>query len=496
MTAGRRSAAPVWGRRAKLVCTLGPATATPDAVRALVDAGMDVARVNFSHGTDDDHRRSVENVRQASRDVERPIAVLADLSGPKVRLGELAGGSVTLEEGRPFELRPEDPRPGDSAGACVSHPGLANDLRRGDRVLLADGAAELLVTGVGATITTDVVSGGVVSNRAGVNVPSERLSLPPITDKDRVDLERALDLGVDLVAQSFVRRGTDVLELRELMGDRRVPIIAKIENRSAVDNAEDVARTADAVMVARGDLGVGLPLEDVPVVQKELVRLCIRLGTPVVVATQMLESMLHARRPTRAEVSDAANAILDGADALMLSGETAIGEFPIEAARRAVRIAEVAEARGSDFRGRRAEPLHGGAGRTVARAACSAAAQNPEIDAIACFTRTGRTAALIAAERPAVPIYALSPNPRMVRAMALLWGVRPALSEAPDTTDEMIELLDAHLVSSGLASHGQLVALVAAAPMGARTNLLKIHRLGSPGIDPDPDPAHAGDPVG
>lgn len=470
-------------RRAKVVCTLGPATAGPDMVRSLVDAGMDVARMNFSHGTHDDHRRAIAAVREAAEAAGRVVAALADLSGPKVRLGDLVGGSINLSPGQRFELRPASD-PGDGDGAPTTHPGLADDLDPGDRVLLADGAVELVVREIsGRAVVTEVVKasrGGRVNNRAGVNAPAERLSLPPITDKDRRDLAVAMDLGFDMIAQSFVRSVDDVRNLGRLMGERRVPIVAKIENRLAVEDAEGIAATADGLMVARGDLGVEIPLEEVPVVQKRLVRLGRRAGIPVVVATQMLESMVGSPRPTRAEASDAANAILDGADAVMLSAETAIGEYPIEATLAAGRLAEVAEEQGRDFRLPAGGSVTRDEGQAVARAATTVCREELSVAAIACFTRTGRTARLIAAERPDVPVFAFSSRTAIVRSLACVWGVTPIESPAPSDVDSLIAMIDRRLVQEGLVEAGRTVVMVAAAPVGrAPTNLMKLHHLGS-----------------
>lgn len=470
-------------RRSKLVCTLGPASLSADSVAALIDAGMDVARVNFSHGTQEQHREALFTVRRAAGSAGRVVAILADLSGPKVRLGELAGGSIQLRPGARFLLRSGD-GPGDAFSATTTHPRLGADVQTGDRVLLADGAVELVVTGVqGGDVVTEVVKvlrGGRVSNRAGVNVPSERLSLPPITEKDRADLSRAMELGFDLVAQSFVRSAEDVAKLRSIMGERAMPIVAKIESRMAVEEAEAISEAADAVMIARGDLGVEIPLEEVPVIQKELIRACRAVGTPSIVATQMLESMVTSPRPTRAEASDAANAILDGADAVMLSAETAIGDFPIEAARTAARVAQVAEERGGAFHITASDSPTMDEGQAVARAACGVLRGRFQVGAVACFTRTGRTARLIAAERPPVPIFAFSSDPRTVQALALVWGLTPLACDALPNVDALIAMMDRRLMSDGLMQRGQTAVLVAAAPVGrAHTNLLKVHRLGS-----------------
>ncbi|MFL5737455.1 MAG: pyruvate kinase [Actinomycetota bacterium] len=465
-------------RRVKLVCTVGPATGSRERVRELLDAGTDVARVNFSHGTPEDHARAVALVREAERTCGRDVAVMADLPGPKIRLGELPSEGLRLRPGDRFSLSAESSRKAPSA--TVSYAGLSNDLRSGDRVLLSDGAVELVVRGLdGSDVVTEVVRGGTLRSGAGVNVPAERLGLPAITPRDREGLSRALELGVDLIAQSFVRGAADVIGLRALMGERQVPIVAKIETRPAAEDVGAILEEADALMVARGDLGVELPMEEIPVLQKEMLRAARTVGKPAIVATQMLESMIHAPRPTRAEASDAANAVLDGADAIMLSGETAIGEYPIEAARAAARIAEVAEERAGDFR-RIAEPKrHTDEAAAVAHAAAQVAAGDPAVVAIACFTRTGRTAALLSAERPDAPIYAFIADAGIRRAMALRWGVHSLPAGDPSDTDAMIALMDRGVRDAGLADEGNSVVMVASSPAGkVHTNMLKVHQVG------------------
>jgi pyruvate kinase len=367
------------------------------------------------------------------------------------------------------------------SGAPTTYAGLADDVREGDRVLLADGAVELVVRATrGRDVITEVVRAGSVRARAGVNVPAERLGLPAVTERDREGLARALDLGVDLVAQSFVRRAEDVRTLRELMGDRSVPIVAKIETRPAIEAIDAVLDEADALMVARGDLGVELPMEQIPVLQKELLVRARSTGKPAVVATQMLESMIHAPRPTRAEASDVANAVLDGADAIMLSGETAIGEYPVEAARAAARIAEVAEERAGRFRTPGEPCRHTEEAAAVAHAAAQVAAGDPDVVAIACFTGTGRTAELLASERPGVPIYAFSSHQRVRRILGLRWGVTSLAAVSPNDTDEMIAVMDAGLVRAGLVRAGQSVVMAASSPAGkTHTNMLKVHHIGS-----------------
>ena len=334
-------------RQTQLVCTIGPATAA--RVPELVAAGMDIARVNFSHGSTSDHTQAVAAVREAAGAAGRPIALMTDLPGPKVRLGRLRGRSVDLQTGQSFVLRRDD-QPGDAAGAGTNHPGIVDDLHPGDPIFLADGAAELRVVRSDEKVVTEVVRGGRIRSGAGVNVPSARLSLPALTERDRRLVGTALSFGAEFVAQSFVRRAEDVAELRTLLGSVPPRIVAKIETRSAITDIRAILRVADAIMVARGDLGVEIPFEEVPIVQKDLIRLAVERGVMVIVATQMLESMVESPRPTRAEASDVANAVLDGAHAVLLSAETAIGAYPVEAARAAVRICRYAEEHGERYR--------------------------------------------------------------------------------------------------------------------------------------------------
>jgi pyruvate kinase len=463
-------------RATKLICTLGPAT--EDRIAALVEAGMDVARINCSHQGPEERDRLLDGVRAAAAAAGRAVAVMADLSGPKVRLGELEGGAVTLREGQEFVLRSDD-RPGNAAGAATTHAGLAGDLEPGDRVLLSDGEVELRVLSSGRDLATEVLRGGTVRSRAGVNVPSERLGLPAVTEKDRGDAAWAVAAGLDLVAQSFVRRADDVEELRGILGDRPPLIVAKVETRAAVDDAPRIVKVADAVVVARGDLGVEADLEEIPVLQKELVAAARRAGTPVIVATQMLESMVREPAPTRAEVGDVAGAVFEGVDGMLLSAETAIGAYPVEAVRTAARIIEVTETRGGRFV---AAPLETGAPpASDAQALCEAAAEMAREGAavaVACFTRTGRTAALLAAARPMVPILALSPDQAVARRLTLYHGVVPMACREPADTDAMLALLDRALRDSRCAQPGDPAVLVASTPFArAHTNLLKLHRV-------------------
>ncbi len=465
--------------RTKVVCTLGPASATPKMVRGLVEAGASVFRINCSHGTVDEHARAVGIVREVEGVTGRSLAVLADLPGPKVRLADVHPDPFPFRPGQRFEIRPGGP--GDASGAATTYAGLANDLRVGDRVLLADGAVELTVVGIeGDRVQTECARAGSVGSRQGVNVPADRLSLPPVTDRDREMLRHVLDLGVDLVAQSFVRDPSDIEELRAAMEGRPVPIVAKIETRPAVENFERILDVADAAMVARGDLGVELPMEEIPLVQKRLLRAARVAGRPVIVATQMLESMIRSPRPTRAEANDVAIAVLDGADAIMLSGETAIGEFPFEAVSVATRIARAVESQGAEYRAAQPPCLHTGEAAAVAHAAASIVEGDSDAVAITCFTTTGRTAALLSAERPRVPIHAFIPDAGVRRANGLLWGVETHGADRPQDTDQMISMMDEGLRADGLASAGDTVVMAASMPAGrTTTNMLKIHQVGS-----------------
>lgn len=464
-------------RRTKLVCTIGPASTRHAA--ALVAAGMDVARINFSHGTPATRAAGAANVRGAAGAAGRPVALLADLSGPKIRLGDLAGGAVTLAAGGRYVLRSGTTGVrGDLRGASVTYPRLAEDVRPGDAILLADGAAQLRVVSVTDDVVTEVIRGGTIRSRQGVSIPSERVSTPALTRKDRADVPRALALGVDYVAQSFVRSPADVLALRALLGDDGPPIVAKIETRQAIDRFDAILDVVDAVMIARGDMGVELPYEDVPIIQKQLVRRALDRGIPSIVATQMLESMIVSPRPTRAEASDVANAVFDGADAIMLSGETAVGAYPILAAEAAVRIIRLCEEQGSTMLASGApRPASGDAG-ALAYAAVAIARADPEISAIACYTRSGRTARLLSTLRPPVPVHAFSPDPDVVARLALVHGVVPRTCVAPTDTAARLGLMAWLIKESDAIPAGAAVVLVAStAAAGTGPNLLEVHRL-------------------
>ena len=445
----------------------------------LVEAGMNVARLNFSHGTRGSRASSATRVREAAAESGRPVGLLADLSGPKIRLGDLRGGEAVLEAGRRFVLRPaRGGGPGDGTGATVGYPRLGRDVRPGDRVLLADGAAELRVLSVDGEVVTEVVRGGLVRSRAGVSIPSERVSTPALTAKDRADIPYALEMRPDYIAQSFVRRPDDVRALRDLIGAGGPPIVAKIETRSAIDAFDALLDVVDAVMVARGDMGVELPYEEVPIIQKQLVRRALDRGIPTIVATQMLESMMDSPRPTRAEASDVANAVFDGTDAIMLSGETAIGRYPILAAQAAARIALLCEEEGSahlaDGATRSAESDVG----ALAYAAVALARAQAGIAGIACYTRTGRTARMLSMLRPRVPVFAFSPDPAVVARLSLVHGVEPRGCVPPGNGSDRLGLMAWLLAESGAVPAGSPVVLVAStAEPGTGPNALEVHRV-------------------
>ncbi|MDQ4034887.1 MAG: pyruvate kinase [Chloroflexota bacterium] len=461
--------------RTKLVCTIGPASA--DRVGELVAAGMDVARLNFSHGTDASRVAAAGAVREAGNG---RVALMVDLPGPKIRLGALVDDEVHLEAGATFVFRAADGPPGDATGAQVSYLRLADDVQRGDRILLADGAVELRVIEVSGEVLAEVVRGGIIRSRAGVSVPSDRLSEPGLTEADRAAVPQVLALGADYVAQSFVRSATDIDALRALLGADGPPIIAKVETRAALDDFDAICSAADAVMIARGDLGVELPYEEVPILQKQLVRRALDRGVPTIVATQMLESMVAAPRPTRAEASDVANAIFDGADAIMLSGETAIGAHPVLATETAARIAALCDDRGSDYLPSGSPPSADTDADALAYAAVALTAADRDVAAIACYTRSGRTARILSALRPRVPIRAFSPEASVVRRLALVHGVEAGTCLPPAATEDRLDLMAWLLGEDPSLPRGSAVVLVAStAAAGTGPNVLEVARVGS-----------------
>ena len=490
-------------RRTKIVCTLGPATATEERIEALIHAGMDVARINFSHGTQDEHAETIARVRAVSRRLGRAVALLQDLQGPKIRTGALAGGaSVMLCDGQRFTLTTQ-PLTGTAERVATTYEALPQDAKPGDVILLSDGAIQLRVVRVTATdVVCEVIHGGMLAEHQGINLPGVAVSAPALMPKDRADLAFGVQQRVDYVALSFVRRPEDVREAKALIADllsRRprkdverpeglhptayaagstIPVITKLEKPEALDRLDEILRESDGVMVARGDLGVEMPLERVPIAQKRVIARANALGIPVITATQMLESMIHNPRPTRAEASDVANAILDGTDAVMLSGETSVGEFPIEAVQVMDRIACETE---GHWPAQPAEPEQSSQTPSFAvSAAARTLAESAHASLIAVFTRTGASAQLISKQRPAAPIVAYTPFETVYRRLALWWGVLPRRSELMGSAEELIAWVDQQLQAEHLAQPGDEIVIMGGMPVAgkARTNYVKLQRVG------------------
>ncbi|PZS34378.1 MAG: pyruvate kinase [Pseudonocardiales bacterium] len=467
-------------RRAKIVCTLGPATATPQAIRDLVTAGMDVARLNFSHGTHQDHETSYRMVREASDAIGRSVGILADLQGPKIRLGKFTGGPVEWATGEVVRITTDDVR-GDHDRVSTTYEGLARDVRVDDRLLVDDGKVAVTVIGVqGNDIECLVVEGGPVSDHKGLSLPGVAVSVPAMSDKDADDLRFALGLSVDLVALSFVRSPLDVNLVRAIMAESgiRLPVIAKLEKPEAVADLEAIVEAFDGLMVARGDLGVELPLEQVPLVQKRAIQLCREHAKPVIVATQMLESMIESSRPSRAEVSDVANAVLDGADALMLSGETSVGRHPVQVVRTMSTIITTVE---QDTDCHVPPLLH--SPRTKGGAIAAAAAEvgkTLQARALCCFTKSGDTVRRLARYHSPLPLLAFTPEQRVRSQLALSWGVETFLTPSVQHTDEMVAQVQAILLDFGRFDAGEEVVIVAGSPpnIPGSTNAMRVWRLG------------------
>ena len=465
-------------RGAKIIATLGPATRSESAIRALLEAGTDAVRLNFSHGTHREHARVLRLVRRLAQETGKPVTVIQDLQGPKIRVGALVADALPLAEGAEATLTTRGVV-GDGRVIPVNYPPLPREVSSGDRILLGDGEVDLeVLSASGPDVRVRVIQGGLLKPKQGLHLPGVSLRATSPTEKDIADLQFGLSLGVDYVALSFVRSAEDIRRLKRAMEDegRRLPVIAKLERREAIDHLDEIMAAAEGVMVARGDLGLELQLEKVPLLQKEIIRRANQRGILVITATQMLESMIGSPRPTRAEASDVANAILDGSDAVMLSAETAIGRYPTEAVRMMSRIAAEAETAASP-------PAHSEPGRfshahAMSRAAC-ALAQDVGAAAVIVFTRSGYSACLVSKERPRVPIFAFTPSEQVCNQLALWWGVTPLLLPFPRRAEEMIQRADACLTSRGLLRPGDTVIVARWAPIRTRgwANFIKIHRL-------------------
>ena len=466
-------------RHAKIVATVGPASASPDMLKALFLAGVDVFRLNFSHGTQEDHASVHRVIRRLEQDMERPIGILQDLQGPKIRIGTLTDGKLTLESGDTvrFVLGSAE---GTKNAIPLPHPEVFEAIAPGQELLIDDGRVRLSVTGCGRDdFEARVAVGGVISNRKGVNLPKTVLNLSPLTEKDRADLAFGLDLGVEWVALSFVQKPSDLIEARALIGER-AGIMSKIEKPSALDRIDDIVRLSDAVMVARGDLGVEIPHEEVPARQKELVRVCRFAVKPVIIATQMLDSMVNAPTPTRAEASDVATAIYDGADAVMLSAESASGRYPVEAVTMMDRIIRKTEQH-KLYRSILAasEPEVEATPPHAVAAAAADLAQAIHASAIVAFTSSGTTAARIARKRPEVPILAVTPDERVSRQLCLLWGAHSVRSDDVGSYEEVIERAEAHAISEEFAKAKDLIVVVSGVPfrIAGTTNNLRVLQM-------------------
>ena len=466
----------------KIVATLGPASDSPDVLRRLLSAGVDVFRLNASHGTQERRAECIHAVRAAAREFEKHVGIILDLRGPKIRLEKFAEGGCRIESGRAFTITVE-PVVGNSERASTSYSRFAKDVKPGDRVLLADGAVQMkAIKSDGVSVRCEVISGGEVKDNQGINLPGVQISSPSLTEKDLSDLRVGLEAGIDMVALSFVRTAEDVRQLRQHLEVESpyMPIIAKIEKPQAWENIEAILDVADGVMVARGDLGVEVALEKVPFIQKAIIRRARRRSKFVITATQMLESMIHNATPTRAEVSDVANAIYDGSDAVMLSAETSVGKHPVEAVNFMARIATEAEnslrARGVQEIPRRSNPSYA----EILADAAYHAAHDASVSAIVVFTASGSSARLISRYRPPDPIYAITPNEAVARHLSIQYGVVPILAPDVASTDEMLKLSDALLVERGALKAGDSVVFVAGQPIGrpGTTNLMKLHRIG------------------
>ncbi|GAA3823641.1 pyruvate kinase [Cellulomonas soli] len=467
-------------RRAKIVCTIGPVTESAEQIQALVDAGMDVARINRSHGDTEAHAKVYQNVRDAAQASGRSVAVLVDLQGPKIRLGRFVEGKHELAVGDIFTITTDDV-PGTKELVSTTHKGLTNDARVGDPLLIDDGKVLVRVTAVeGNNVVTRVEVPGPVSNNKGINLPGVAVSVPAMSDKDEEDLRWALQIGADIIALSFVRSAADYDDVRRIMEEegRVVPVIAKIEKPQAVDNLNEIVQAFDGIMVARGDLGVELPLEQVPLVQKRAVELARRNAKPVIVATQVLESMITNPRPTRAEASDCANAVLDGADAVMLSGETSVGDYAIEAVRTMARIIENTE----EFGGERIAPL-GSTPSTRGGAITRAAAEIGEaldVKYLVTFTQSGDSARRMSRLRSSIPLLAFTPRESVRNVLSLSWGVQTYNVPQVEHSDAMVAQVDQMLRANGLAEVGDYVIVVAGSPVGVvgSTNSIVVHKIG------------------
>lgn len=476
-------------RKTKIVCTLGPASNDKETLLEMAEKGMDVARFNFSHGDHQEHKHRMDLIKEIEQEVNRPLGIMLDTKGPEIRTGDLAEGEVELKQDEKIILTTEKVE-GTAEKVTVQYQGLPEDLKPGNMILVDDGLIELEVEEIeGSEVFCRIVNGGTLGSRKGVNLPGVNVQLPALTDKDRNDIRFGVEQGVHFVAASFVRKASDVIEIRKLLeeaGAEDTKIIPKIENEEGVENIDDIIEVSDGIMVARGDLGVEIPAERVPIIQKQLIRKCNEAAIPVITATQMLDSMIRNPRPTRAEASDVANAIFDGTDAIMLSGESAAGKYPVKSVETMARIARETEDSISYTRKIAGikEPRSNTATEAISYASCETAV-NLEAQAIITATGSGLTARKVAKYRPPIKIVAVTPNARVQHFLTLIWGVYPLVSAVTDSTDEMIENATQVALEKGLVQDGDMVIITAGAPVGipGTTNLIKVDVVGKPVIE-------------
>ena len=467
-------------RRAKIVCTMGPAVESVEKVSELIRAGMNVARLNLSHGGYEEHQNRLDLVRAEAARIKQPVAIMVDLQGPKIRLGRFENGPHELMRGDTFIITTDD-IVGDKSRVSTTYNGLPGDCKAGDLILIDDGKVTVQVIEVkGSDVITKVIEPGFVSNNKGINLPGVAVSVPAMSEKDIEDLRWGLKAGADFIALSFVRSAKDIDDVYKVMDEvgHRIPVIAKIEKPQAVDNLEEIVLAFDGIMVARGDLGVEMPIEDIPLVQKRCITLARENAKPVIVATQMLDSMINNSRPTRAEATDCANAVLDGADALMLSGETSVGAFAIEAVSTMARIIEKTEKEALDL-----IPALQHNPKTKGGAITKAATEvglTIGAQVLAAFTKSGDSARRMSRLRSPIPILALTPDTATYNQMALTWGVEPLLTPLVTTTDEMVKQVDTILIESKRVAIGELIMIVAGSPPGipGSTNAMRVHKVG------------------
>lgn len=471
-------------RKTKIVGTIGPASESVEMLKKLFEAGLNVTRLNFSHGDHQEHLRRIENIKLAAQETGKNIAILLDTKGPEIRTGVLKQEPIELIEGETLIITTEEME-GTKEKISVSYPGLVKDVKIGDRLLIDDGLIEVKIEDTGGNeIITTVLNGGQLKSRKGVNVPGVSVSLPGITEKDAADIRFGLEHGIDFIAASFVRKASDILEIRKILEEENqenVQIIAKIENQEGVDNIDEILQVADGIMVARGDLGVEVPAEDVPIMQKMMIRKCNELGKPVITATQMLDSMQRNPRPTRAEVGDVANAIFDGTDAVMLSGETAAGKYPLDSVEMMAKISERTEdaIQYREWLHERHADRHETITDAISQSVCNAAF-DLKASAILTPTESGYTARMVSKYRPKAPIIAVTPHQDIMRKLALVWGVYPLQATSADSTDEMLEISVHAALQAEMIKHGDLLVITAGVPVreSGTTNMMKIHVVG------------------